>query len=127
MANKVIHLAHCTYVNSAIDYDWNKEIGTDYHELENLYAITLIKKDGATRQALATVVVKTNLGQTHHETGQIFSAVANTFEKLKLLPTKDVSLISSKVNTPPGFIPTEGNLLNIMTDMYTQNSASGSA
>lgn len=127
MAEKVVHLSHCTYVNGSINYEWNKEIGDDYHRLDNLYAITMVKKVGAIREALATVIVKTNLGQTHQETGRIFAAMVDSFEKLNSLPTKGVSLISTKANVPDGFVPSEEVLRNIMVDMYIQNSSSGSA
>ncbi|MFQ2189881.1 hypothetical protein BJP22_12415 [Aeromonas veronii] len=127
MTDKVIHLAHCLYVNNEIDYEWTKEIGDEFHALSNMYAITLVQKNEFSKEALATVIVKTNLGQTQAETGKIFSAVMHSFKKLQSLPTKNVSLISTKASTLPGFIPTEVDLLKIMTDMYTQNAAGGNA
>jgi hypothetical protein len=71
--------------------------------------------------------VKTNLGQTKDEIRQIYGAMANTFTKLKSLPSKNVTLVSTKANISSDFIPSETELLKIMTDMYTQNASGGNA
>lgn len=125
MTNKVIHLAHCVYTNGEIDYEWTKDVESDFHTLPNLYAISLIKVNGSAREVLSTVVVKTNLSQTKESIGQIYGAMINSVPRLKSLPTSNVTLTSTKANIPQGIVPNESELLKIMTDMYTQNAVSG--
>ncbi|EGQ8156797.1 hypothetical protein R7E46_01915 [Vibrio sp. Vb2704] len=127
MTNKVIHLAHCIYIGSEIEYEWVKSVDAAYHDLPNLYAISLLKASGNSRKALATVLLKTNLGQTKEEIGQLYGAMADIYPKLQNLPTKDVILVSTKVNVPSGVILNEAQLLELMTDMYTQNATGGNA
>jgi hypothetical protein len=127
MPDKVIHLSHCVYSNNEINYEWAKEVAQDFHELPNLYAISLIRVNGGVREALSTVVVKTNLGQEKEETEKIYKAMTSTFPKLQNLPTQNVRLVSTKANLSSNAIPSESDLLTIMTDMYTQNAVAGNA
>jgi hypothetical protein len=126
MIDKIIHLSHCLYVGNKIDHRFNETIDEQLYELPHLYAITLIKKEGDYRQALATIVVKTNLGQSMEEIAKIYSSVVNIFTTLQSLPIDNVTFVNTKINFDAKVIPTESDLLNVMTEMYTRNAIAGS-
>jgi hypothetical protein len=127
MTDKIMHVAHCTYSNGDIDYEWNKDVGETYHTFNNLYAITVTVQSEMGKQALGTIIVKTDMGQTKEELGRIYSSVRTLYKKLESLPTKNISLISTKANAPEGHVLSETELLKIMTDMYVQNASAGNA
>jgi hypothetical protein len=127
MKNKIIHLSHCVYINGEIDYEWNKTVGDEYHDLPNLYAISLVTKKDRKREVLATIIVKTNMSQAEEDVVKIYSAVTGSYTKLQELPTENVTLVSTKTKFSSSVIPDEALLLSIMTDIYTQNAAGGNA
>ena len=127
MTKKVIHVSHCVHTGVDIDYEWAKNLGTEYHQLPNLYAISLVPNVEHTKNVLATVIVKTNLGQSKEEIKELFSGMVQTFPKLQSLPNENVRLISTKINLESGVMLDRDELLDVMTTIYLQNSSVGNA
>jgi hypothetical protein len=127
MLEQILHLSHCTYINGDFNYEWNERIDEYFHSLPNCYAITVVQNKDVGRDALSTILVKTNLGQSEKEIEKIYSSVISSFSILKNLPVIDVTLVSTKLNFKAEIIPSKDDLMDIMADMYTQNAVGGNA
>jgi len=103
------------------------EIGDEYHDLPNLYAVVVVKKNGNLRKTLATIIVKTNMNEGINEAVKIFNGVVSISDNLKTLQRDDVTLVQQKINFDLGVIPSKDDWVTIMTDLYTRNTIAGHA
>lgn len=125
--NNVIYVGHCLHTGSDIDYKFALELDARFHSLPNLYGISVTKVDGANREVTATLLVKTNMGQTKDEVSRIYSAMVHGVPELSGLPLEQITLRCTRTNLEPGLVPTEKNLLQIFIGIYTLNSRGGVA
>jgi len=124
---KIVYVGHCLHSGANMNYGYAQELGAQFHALQNLYGISVTKVDGAHREVVATILVKTDLGQTKEEVEDIYSAVLMGVPALHGLPKQQVTLRCTKVNLAAGVPPTEEHLVQMFKDIYTLNSMQGSA
>jgi len=125
---KALYLAHSLHSGLSLKYDYAPTVDQSlFDELPFTYGISNVKVDGLNREVLATIIVKTDLGQSIAEIGLIYSKVAAQIADFGSLPTVDVTVRCTKVNLPAGTVPSEDQLLQMLKDVYAVNGVGGCA
>jgi hypothetical protein len=125
---KILYLAHS--IHSGIDFKYEYALDIDqalFDELPFAYGISNVKVDGHKREVVATIIVKTDAGQSREELHEIYSNVASLFEELDSLSKSNVTLRCTKVGLPAETVPNESLLLEMINDIYTVNGVGGRA
>lgn len=122
-----IYVGHCIHSGNNMNYKFANSLDQTYNQLPNLYAISVMKPNGANKTVQATILIKTDSGDSKDEIEKIYGALVASLADLKNLPLKDVVLHATKINYPAGQIPDEENIENMFRDTYTINSVGGSA
>ncbi len=125
--NSVIYIGHCIHSGLKMDYKFVRDLDSQFHTLPNLYAISVTAVDGERRDVVATILVKTDMGQTKEEIGRIYGDIVSCIPELNGLPLQQVTLRCTKTSIDGGVVPNEDDLVGMFRDLYTLNSTHGSA
>jgi hypothetical protein len=123
----VLYLAHGVHAGERLNYNHAGAVDEAlFDSLPFTYGISYVRAEGVRREVIASIVVKTDAGQSHQEVGQIFREVAGRIPELNRLPKQGVILRCTKLSLSPG-VPAEEDLLEILTGIYTVNGIGGQA
>lgn len=79
------------------------------------------------RGVLATVIVKSDLGQSRDEVHAMYTGVEAGFPDLAALPHAPLTLRCTRSKLPPGTVFSEEFLVQMLRDVYAVNGVGGSA
>jgi hypothetical protein len=124
---KLLYVGHCVHTGIDLDYRYALTLDDTFHDLPNFYGISLVSVDGEKKEVKATVLVKTDMGNSKDEIGEMYGAVVGQMADLQKLPQKNVTLRCAKIANANGAIPTETDIVRLCHEAYTLNSMTGSA
>ena len=129
----IFYVGHCFYTDKGtdtdpeMDYEYALDTNPGYTNNLNWYGIAVTQIDGANRTVTAAIIVKSDMGTSKEEVGEMYSAVVHNLPSLASLPKSQVALNIVKFDVPLGKTVNKNTLLDIFGKLYTSISRKGSA
>ena len=123
-----IYLAHS--IHTGVEFEYRYAAAVDQALVDSLpftYGISSVSADGEQRGVLATVIVKSDLGQSRDEVHAMYTGVEAGFPDLAALPHAPLTMRCTRSKLPPGTVFSEEFLVQMLRDVYAVNGVGGSA
>lgn len=121
--NNLIHIGHCLHAGADSTYHYGPYWKGAFKNLPYFYSIAVTRKDNPSLGVCATLLVKSDMGQTADEVGKIYASLSQALPALYGLPADQVNLSCTKISVAANTVPTDDAILQLFADSYARNPA----